>query len=675
MKRHINKLMALLLTAALAVGLAACTEGPAATPTPEELGKTCTGTAQGYGGEVTVTLTVKGGVITECKAEGAEETESIGGQALAPMAEAVQKANGVDVDTVSGATVTSNAVIAAATAALIEAGVMEAPKAGVMTAGSYTSTSHGYTSEITIKTTVSEKEILAVEVVEQDDTVGIGSYALERMPAMMVAQQTAMVDTVSGATATSMAVRSAVLDGLKQAGADMTVFSKVPVVPVPADVTLDTDVVIIGAGAAGLAAGVEALDKGTSVIVLEKMDIPGGNTVRSSGAFNVAGHPEQIAADAKRSGVEEFIEYTMTGGHNINDPDLVSYMVENSAAIVDWTRALGFDTKFGETFGSCTVPGVARGMITGFWEKLEERGGELMLSTKAEEILMKDGKVAGVLATGADGEKVTINAKAVIVATGGFGYNLEMCYELKPEFDGFVTNNHVGATGDGIVMASAVGAATVDMEQIQAHPTVNQPTATMLTEGCRTAGSLLINTSGERFIDECNYRDVVANAILAQDQKYAYLLMNQEIVDSNVNIKGYIKLGILTQYDTIAAAAEVMKVPAETLEKTVATWNGYVANKSDPDFNSRFEWLRDLSTGPWYVAQVAPGIHHTMGGLKINTATEVLDAAGAAIPGLFACGEVTGGVHGGNRVGGNAILDCLVFGRASGDSSAAYVAK
>lgn len=655
------------LSALLALGMAAGLTGA-------EPKSSFTGTARGFGGEVSVELEVEGGKITACKASGEMETKGIGSRAIEELPARIVEAGTYEVEGVSGATITSGAVKDAAKAAMEAAGLLEKAAAGAMKPGSYTASYHGYTSDVVVETTVSGDAIVSVKVVDEGETVGIGSYAIERMPGEMVEKQTAMVDMVTGATATSMAIRQGVLDCLKQAGADMAVFAKEPEAPVPTDVTYETDIVVIGAGAAGLSAAVEALDSGASVIVVEKMDIPGGNTVRSSGAFNVAGHPEQVEHNAKRADVEYFIDYTMTGGHNINNPELVRYMVENSAGIVDWMREIGFEAKFGEGYGSCNVPGVARGLITGFRDKVEARGGKVLMHTKANEILMENGKAVGIKATGADGGTVTVRAKAVIVATGGFGYNLKMCYELKPEFDGFVTNNHVGATGDGIVMATAVGAATVDMEQIQAHPTVHQATANMLTEGCRTAGGILINTSGKRFIDECTYRDVVANAILAQDEKHAFLLLNQGIVDSNVNIQGYIKLGTLTgPYDSIDAAADAMGVSREALAETVANWNSYVAQKNDPEFGSHFEWFRDLSVGPWYVSQIAPGIHHTMGGLKINTSTEVLNEAGEAIPGLFACGEVTGGVHGGNRVGGNAILDCLVFGYTAGGQSAAYV--
>lgn len=549
-----------------------------------------------------------------------------------------------------------------------------------MTPGAYTASFRGYTSDVVTTVTVSETAIESVDVAH-DETIGIGDYAVNSMPAEIVALQTAMVDAVAGATATSAAIRAGVMDCLKQAGADLSVFAAEAAKPTPEDITLNTDIVVIGAGAAGLTAALEALNEGASVIVVEKMDLPGGNTVRSSGAWNVAAHPEQVAAAQEnpnlaknRTTVEDFVQFTMEGGHNINNIDLVRTMVENSASVTDWMRDQGFEISFGDTKTSASVPGDARGLITGLKEKIEAKGGTLMLSTKADAIAMAEGKAVGITGTTGTGGKLTVNAKAVVVATGGFGYNLEMVYKLKPEFTGFVTNNQVGAMGDGILMAQAAGADVVDMEQIQAHPTVHQATANMLTEGCRGAGGILINTAGKRFTNECGFRDVVANAILEQDQQFAYILVNQEIVDTNANIAGYIKLGTLTgPFSTMDELVAFMGVDKAAFEETFNNWNQYVAGQNDPEFQSTFSWIRDLSTGPWYAAPVAPGIHHTMGGIRIDTKTQVISTAGEVIPGLFACGEVTGGVHGGNRVGGNAILDCLVFGRIAGMESTAYI--
>lgn len=544
-----------------------------------------------------------------------------------------------------------------------------------MSPGKYTSASRGYKSEIEVETEVDTENIINVTVVEHNETDGIGTHAVNRIPGSIVENQSIRVDTISGATTTSFAIINSVRDALTQAGSDLEDFEVEPAAPTPEDVTLDTDVVVIGGGAAGLSAALEASRNGAEVIVVEKMDITGGNTIRSSGAFNVAGHELQIEADKGRKDVEEFVEFTMTGGHNTNDPELVRYMIENSAEIVDWVSEIGFEPRIGETYGSFTVPGYAPGLIIGLQEFFEEIGGEVMLATKATEIIMNDGTVAGIIAEGDDGGKVTINANAVIIASGGYGANLEWIAELDPNLEGFITNNHPGATGDGIFMAQEVGAAVRDLNEIQTHPTVHVPTATMMTEGIRNTGGILVNSSGNRFANEVDYRDVVSEAILSQDQGFAYLVLNQEIVDGNANIQGYYDIGVLQKFDTIADMADFMEVDENVLQETMDKWNAAVAQENDPEFNSKFQWLRDLSVGPWYSVAVSPGIHHTMGGIAINTNTEVISTEDQVIPGLYACGEVTGGVHGGNRVGGNAILDCLVFGKTAGEQSALYINK
>lgn len=655
--KQTKKLAAALLTVSMLAGLAAC--GPKEPKESEVQSQSYTGTAKGFGGDVSVTISVSEGKITAVTAEGKDETPDVGGKALETLTKKIEEAQSYEVDSVAGATITSNAVKEAAKAAMVEAGLVEAA-AGAMKAGTYTHTYRGYCSDITVATTLSEDAITEVKIVSQDDTVGIGSYALERLPDAIVKEQTVYADTISGATATSNAIIAAVKDALNEAGADMAVFGREPEAEPAKDESYDTDVVVIGAGAAGLSAAVRACQNGANVIVVEKMDIPGGNTVRSSGVWNVHG-PDQ--AD-----IDEFIEYTMTGGHDLNNEDLVRVMVTNSSQIGPWLSELGFEVSE----GGGSVKGLARGLITGYWDKLEELGGKILFATKAEEILMKDGAAAGIRCTSENSGTVTINAKAVIVAAGGFGYDLEKCYELKPSLTGMITNNQVGATGDGIYMAQAVGANVVDIEQIQAHPTVEQSTATLVTEGVRNAGGIMLNANGERFAGEVGYRDVVAAAILEQPGAYAYVVFNQDLYDSNGNIPTYDKVGIVAHCESTEEIAAYIGCDAQTVADSFEAWHTACENQSDP-FEGGFTWTRDITTeGPWYVIKIAPGIHHTMGGIEINTETQVISTEGQPIPGLFAAGEVCGGVHGGNRVGGNALMDCQVFGIIAGDNAAAY---
>ena len=279
----------------------------------------------------------------------------------------------------------------------------------------------------------------------------------------------------------------------------------------------------------------------------------------------------------------------------------------------------------------------------------------------------------GIKATGSTGETVTVNAKAVVLTTGGFGANLDMVVEYKPELKGFMTTNAAGAQGQGIEMATAIGAGTVDMDQIQIHPTVEANTAALITEGLRGDGAVLINAEGKRFIDEVGTRDVVSAAEIAQTGSYSWLVVDQAMVDASSVIQGYIKKGYTVTGETYEELGKAMGVDEAAFAETMKTWNGYVEAKNDPDFG-RTSFANKLDTAPYYAIKVTAGVHHTMGGLTINTNTEVLKADGTVIPGLFAAGEVTGGVHGANRLGGNAVADFTVFGRIAGKAASDYAA-
>ena len=266
---------------------------------------------------------------------------------------------------------------------------------------------------------------------------------------------------------------------------------------------------------------------------------------------------------------------------------------------------------------------------------------------------------------------MTINASAVVLTTGGFGANLEKVVGERPELEGFMTTNAPGILGQGIAMAEAVGAATVDMEQIQIHPTVQADTASLITEGLRGDGAILVNEEGLRFTDEVGTRDAVSAAEIAQTGSHSYLIVDQAMVDASSVIQGYIKKEFTTAGETYEELAEALGIDAEAFAKTMNDWNSYVEAKEDPEFG-RTSFAAPLDNAPFYAINVTAGIHHTMGGLKIDPDAEVLDTEGNVISGLFAAGEVTGGVHGANRLGGNAVADFVVFGRIAGQNAAAY---
>lgn len=559
-----------------------------------------------------------------------------------------------------------------------------APQLVLFVPGTYTAEAQGFGGPISVTVTVSSDAITDVAIVGDAETPTLGGVAVATLGDAMLKAQTPNVDAVAGATVSSTAIIAAATQALEAAGADIAVLDYFRQ-DVGGEETakeekeVETEIVIIGAGGAGMAAAIMVQQADKDFVILEKMPYVGGNTTKATGGMNAAETHYQ-----KEQGIEDSVELfaadTMKGGHDINDPALVQTLAEQSAGAIDWLDSIGADLpKISFSGGASTnrihapADGSAVGnyLVDKFYAKLQDLGVEVMLNTKATELIMADGKIAGVKAEGPDA-LYTFHCKAVILATGGFGANEEMYTQYRPDLKGTVTTNAPGATGDGIVMAQAVGAALVDIEQIQLHPTVEQTTSMLITESVRGDGAILVNQDGKRFTNELLTRDAVSAAELAQEGQYAYILFDQHLRDNLKAIEKYVTNGLTVQDDTIEGLAEKLSIDPATLAKTLEDWNSYVKDQKDPDFGRDTGMENDLSTPPYYAIQIAPGIHHTMGGVKIDTSAEVISTEGAAIPGLFAAGEVTGGVHGGNRLGGNAVADIVIFGRIAAESAIAY---
>lgn len=440
------------------------------------------------------------------------------------------------------------------------------------------------------------------------------------------------------------------------------------------------DVVIIGAGGGGMAAALTAKQDGADVAIFEKMPVAGGNTLKSSGGMN-ASETKFQEADGIEDSNDLFYEETLKGGKGTNDPELLRYLVDHSAEAIDWLDSMGITLNNITFSGGASVARIHRPedgsavggyLVEGLLRNVAEQEIPLFVNSEVTKINEADGKVTGITVT-VEGEEKAIAADAVIIATGGFGGNFEMVSEIKPELDGFVTTNHPGATGDGIRMAQELGAATVDLDKIQIHPTVEQSTSYLVTESVRGEGGILVNQQGERFTNELLTRDVVSANIIALPEQYAYVIADERLKESVTAINQYEEKGIVTKADTIEELAEALDIPAENLKTTLETWNEAVANGEDKAFERTTGMEFDLSQAPYYAIKIAPGIHHTMGGLKIDTETHVLREDGTAIEGLYASGEVTGGVHGSNRIGGTAVTDIIVFGRQAGAQATKFV--
>ncbi|MBQ2072932.1 MAG: FAD-dependent oxidoreductase, partial [Oscillospiraceae bacterium] len=443
----------------------------------------------------------------------------------------------------------------------------------------------GRNGPIEVEVVMVGDEIVSVTVVSQSETDGIGSVAITEIPAAIVDEQSILLDAVSGATVTSEGILAAVAAALKSGGYDPADFEVAAEASEEAetDVLYDVDVVVVGAGGAGMTAAITAADAGRTVLLLESQGIVGGNSARSTGGMNAAPTEWQQANEfGESAGVESTLkkvenypdnkriqelgeivakqweEYqanpegyfdsselfqldTLLGGGGLNDPSLVNRLVENSPDAIAWLGELDPQIVLHNVaaFGGASVKRIHRPVdengktlsvgayvVPLLKENLDKRGNiELLTNTTATRILMDNGAAVGVVAETAKGATVTVNAKAVVITTGGFGANNDMIASLRPELDGFITTNSPGIQGQGIVMAQAVGADTVDMEQIQLHPTVHVQgsDAVLITEGLRGDGAILVNQEGERFFDEVSTRDKVSNAEFAQTGGYAWL--------------------------------------------------------------------------------------------------------------------------------------------------------
>ena len=451
----------------------------------------------------------------------------------------------------------------------------------------------------------------------------------------------------------------------------------------PAFAAESTDIVIIGSGGAGLSSAITATEKGAKVIVLEKMAYFGGNSNRSEGEMNAAGTKQQKAHGITDDTPERFAADTIRGGHGLNDPALVKALTENAASAEEWLLDLGahFCHRMGRGggqtrargHGPCDGSPVGIEIMRVLGERADKDHIDMRLNNRVTKILMKNGKVSGVQVKTPKGME-TINAKAVILATGGFGANHKMVEKYRPELKGFSTTNHPGATGDGIILAQQVGAGLTDIEQIQIHPTVIKKNGALISESMRARGGFLLNKNGKRFTNELLTRDVVSANELKQPGGIAYLVIDNSIYSKNKMAQNYTAEKLMTKCDTIADVAKLIGVDEKVVQASFDQyWKAY-DNKKD-DLFGRPEMVIRLDKAPFYVAEVTPGIHHTMGGVTIDPKAEVLNKQKKPIPGLFAAGEVTGGVHGGNRIGGNAVADIVTFGRISGNSAASYVGK
>lgn len=603
---------------------------------------------------------------------------------------------------------------------------------GVFTPGTYEGTARGFNGDVTISVTVDENAILSVETIKHQESAGVSDPAFVKLPAAIVEKQTVALDAVTGCTFSSNAILEAAKAALLAAGAAEADITKEAAADAPADLsekTYEADVVIIGAGGAGMTAAYEAAKNGASVIVIEKTAAIGGNTIVAGSALNGAdekrqknqtmeatelakieellalepqndimkGWQEKIAADLEAykaegatylyDSVELHALQTYCGGDYVGDPALIDVFAKGASESVTYMESLGTVWKdevtaaIGATWQRSHMPTSdvwgpkGSSFVLPQATAAQKLGAQVIFEHTAKEITVENGRVSGVKGVTAEGTPFTVKAnKSVIICTGGFGANVEMRQKYNKHWpdlgENVRTTNVVTATGDGIVMAEAVGANLVGMEWIQ-----------MLTNADKQDFSasinnlIFVNAEGKRFVREDGRRDDIASATLAQTGARVVEITDAQEVEerlggvtyAGLDVQEQVALGTFVKADTIEELAAQFDMDAEALKTTIEAYNKAVETGAD-EFG-RQVFGNKIEKAPFYGFYASAKVHHTMGGIQIDTNAQVVDTNGNVIDGLYAAGEVTGGIHGSNRLGGNAIADIVTFGRIAGQNA------
>lgn len=566
--------------------------------------------------------------------------------------------------------------------------------ASPMKPGTYTAKVNGHNAPLTVEVTVDANKILSIKTPDDQESLGVGKVGLKKTADNILRYQSIGVDAVTGATFSSNALKEGVEKCLKQAGADMKQFTRKAEKHPIHNRTYQADVVVIGGGGAGLASAISSMQAGAKkVIVLEKLGYVGGSTNVSEGALNAVDDQRQKAQGIKDS-YETFYETTMHGGHDKGDPTLVRFLTSHSMDAVNWLESLG--VKFNDHIGAATgslgqrshYPATPYGntYIRTFEKVIADSNGKIQvhLDTPAVKLIQnKSGRVVGVVGNNF-GSKVTVMAKdGVIIATGGFGANVAYRQKVNTgvwkniKLDNSIgcTNIQKAAQGQGLFLAQKVGAKLIGLSDIQIHPCGTPGTGLM--ENIRTSGRnrIFVNSDGNRFVNEGAARDVLANAIFQQKGRTYWIVVNKlryptpDFKDRmGASIRNMEALGAVVEAPTLDELAKKTGMNAENLKKAIADYNAVVSGKAKDKlgFVANNKDDKQMTEGPWYACRKVPTVHHTMGGIKINVKSQVINTKGKVIPGLYAVGEVTGGIHGSNRLGGNAIADIMTFGHAVG---------
>ena len=540
-------------------------------------------------------------------------------------------------------------------------------------AGTYEATVAGRNGDVTVEVTFSDDAIESIEVISHSETDGIGTNAVDLLPGAIVDSQSLGVEAVAGATVTSQAILDAVADCVTQAGGDAAALAEVEVIKsAPTEEKeINTDLVIIGGGGSGMTAAIRAAQLGLDVTLLEKMSFMGGAISISGGNQVVMGSQMQKDLGVTDDSVESMVEDFMANGNNLNVPELITLYAENVGETSDWLQEEGvtFNLEGGlhqlaeySHDRELAYTGSGAGAAEAMRKLVEESGVNVLLNTRATELISDgNGGVTGVVAND-DTTVYTINADAVLLATGGYGYNKDL---LEGDLKNALYYGPVSSTGDGLIMATAedINADTRLLEYGKRYPNgieVSEGIAKSTINGNIPAwkmSAILVNKEGERVVNEKSSNRTILETELEQTGQELFLVMDQETFDVWRDALGYdvqeyldangTSLPIFGHGDTLEEAAEAAGVDAEALVKTVELYNSYVEAGEDADFGRSPEYMTmPIGDGPYYIVEQKPRFATTMGGLVIDTDLHVINKDGEIINGLFASGEVVGGVMG-----------------------------
>lgn len=550
---------------------------------------------------------------------------------------------------------------------------------GAYTAGTYTATAPGRNGDVEVSVTFTEDAIVDIAS-ENIETPTIGGAAIETLAEQVIATQALDLDVIVGATMSSEAFLTAVADCVRQAGGDPEAMTGAGEAAV--EYVTEADVVIIGAGGAGITAALTASEGGASVILLEKSGVVGGNSLMTSNGINAVDSQLQLSdpdyvAQAPEGG---FKALTLAVSPEADEAMLDAY-VATSGEMIDWLMSKGmeFTLKFDDDFrnpstnywlhmggGSFeTAPKVINVMNQ---DRKEKDNISLYFDTEATELLCDDtGAVVGVRALTPDGE-MDFSAKSVILCTGGFNANKEMVDEVRPDLVNAVIGVRAPTTGDGLRMAGDLGAKVINLEIMNTFGNVMVDYGMVNAAWLPGSGSvdcIYVNQDAQRFTAEQFRAD--QPAVLANERSYTIF---DESGLNNDTLKTLVETGLIKQDETIEGLAGQLDLDPAALAETVAAYNEDIADGVDDAFGRDPEYSTDPLQAPFYGYRFGVGTHYDLGGLVTTAKAEVEREDGSVIEGLYAAGEVVGNFQATFRLDGSGIGESLVFGRIAGKEAA-----